>query len=252
MLRYFTIILIFITFPSALCGNNNDSIFLYANSLYHEGKYEEAQEAYHEILNSGFFSAEVYFNLGNAYFRSNKYGKARLYYEKALLISPRDPAIKSNLAFTESLLTDKFEQVPVFFLRQWIIDIRKNMHPDNWAILSLALFITAFVLLVIFLFSKSVLIKKTGFYSGSILFILSVVSLIFTYFSSRYLKNSGTAILTAPSVIVRSAPRDTGKELFIIHEGAKVWLEDTIGEWQEIKLPDGRIGWLPSSVMEKI
>jgi len=241
-----------LSYTLTVTGNNNDSLFVLANKLFQEGKYEEAQDMYHEILNAGYYSAEVYFNLGNAYFRSNKYGKARLFYEKALLVSPRDAAIKTNLAYTETLLPDKFETVPVFFLRQWIIDLRKIMSPDNWSLLSLSLFIIAFIMLVIYLFSRRMLLKKTGFYSGSILFILSLISLTFAYSSLKHIRNSGTAILTTPSVIVRSAPRDTGKELFIIHEGAKVWLENSIGEWQEIKLSDGRIGWLPSSVIEKI
>jgi len=251
MIRIIPIIVLLIL-PSFLRGNDNDSLFNHANALFQEGKYEEAQDVYLEILNSGYYSAEIYFNLGNAFFRSNKYGKARLYYEKALLVSPRDPAIKANLAFTIALLPDKFESVPVFFLRKWIIDLRKSLHPDNWSVLALSLFIVAFILLVIFLFSGRIVLKKIGFYAGAILFILSLISLAFAFASSKYIKNSGTAILTAPSVIVRSAPRDTGKELFIIHEGAKVWLENSIGEWQEIKLSDGRIGWLPSSVIEKI
>src|SRR5690606_34875555 len=105
----------------------------------------DAMETYLQVLNSRVSSAEVYFNLGNACFRSNKYGKARLYYEKALLISPRDPAIKANLAFTETLLTDKFEQVPVFFLRKWMIILRNSMHPNTWAVLSVLIFFVAFV-----------------------------------------------------------------------------------------------------------
>ena len=246
------LILIILALSSSIKGINNDSLFLQANTLFQEGKYEEAQDVYLEILNAGYYSTEVYFNLGNAYFRSNKPGKARLFYEKALLLSPRDQAVKTNLAFTETLLQDKFEEIPVFFLRQWIIDLRKSLHPDPWSILALILFTLAFVFLVIFLFSKSINLRKYGFYSGITLFFLSIICLIFAYSSSRYLKNSGTAILTAPSVIVRSAPGNTAKELFIIHEGAKVWLENSLGEWQEIKLSDGRIGWLPSQAIEKI
>lgn len=235
-----------------MTGNTADSLYKAANELYQEGKYEEAQEAYLGILQTGYYSSEVYFNLGNAYFRSNKLGKARLYYEKALLLSPRDPAIKANLSFTEEQLQDKFENVPVFFLRKWIIDLRKSLHPDSWSMLALILFFIAFVFLVIFLFSKSILWKKNGFYIGTTLLVISFITLIFAFYASKYLKNSGTAILTVPSTIVRSAPRETGKELFIIHEGAKVWLQSTLGDWQEIKLPDGRIGWLPIDVIEKI
>ncbi len=233
-------------------GNITDSLYNSANEYYQEAKYEEAAEIYLEIINSGYHSPEVYYNLGNAYFRSNKMGKARLYYEKALILSPRDQAIKANLALTEAQLQDKFENVPVFFLRKWIIDLRKSLLPDTWSLLALIFFIIAFVLLVIFLFSKSITWKKIGFYSGISLFIISVITLIFAYFASKYFKDSKTAILTVPSVIVRSAPRDTGKELFIIHEGSKVWMESTLGDWQEIKLSDGRVGWLPLEAIEKI
>lgn len=246
------IYLLLFIFSPALKANIADSLYINANECYQEGKYEEAQDIYLEIINKGLYSSEVYYNLGNTYFRLNQAGKARLYYEKALILSPRDQAIQTNLALTIAQLQDKFETVPVFFLRKWIIALRKSLLPNTWSLLSLILFIVAFVFLVIFLFSKTLFWKKFGFYTGFSLFIISVITLIFAYFASKYFKDSGTAILTQPSVIVRSAPRETGKELFVIHEGAKVWLQSTLGDWQEIKISDGRIGWLPSDVIEKI
>ena len=229
-----------------------DSLFERANYLYAEEKYEEAAQTYLDIIKQGYTSYEVLYNLGNSYFRSNKFGKARLFYEKALLLSPGDPSVGNNLALTESLLRDQFDEVPVFFLRTWIISIRKFFTPGTWSVLTISVFSVSFILLVFFLFSKRVNIKKLSFFSGIILFFVSVIFMAFAFASSKYLHNSGTAIITVPSVIVKSAPRESGKELFIIHEGAKVWLENNSGDWQEIKSSDGRIGWLPSSSIEKI
>ena len=229
-----------------------DSLFSAANNLYSEEKYEDAAVTYEEILKTGYTSSEVLFNLGNSWFRSNKLGKARLYYEKALLLSPRDKAIRANLAYTETLLPDKFEEVPVFFLRKWIISLRNIIAPNTWSILALSVFFISFVFLVTFLFSKKIAIKKVTFYIGITFFFVSLVCLLFAFAASNHLHNSGTAILTEPFVTVKSAPRESGKDLFIIHEGAKVWLETKAGEWQEVRIADGRIGWLQSSAIERI
>lgn len=252
MMRLAIFAFILAMFSAVLEAANQDSLFAVANNLYAEENYEAAAETYYEILKTGVTSPELFFNLGNAWFRSNRLGNARLYYEKALLLSPRDKAIKANLAYTESLLIDKFEEVPVFFLREWIISLRKSMAPKTWSVLSLGIFFVSFVLLVIFLFAKRMTVKKMVFYPGVTLFFLSIICLFFSFSASKFLRNSGTAILTVPSGIVKSAPRESGKDLFIIHEGAKVWLENKTGDWQEIRISDGRIGWLPSASIEKI
>ena len=239
-------------FSIQLKGTDLDSLFQLGNEYYQEEKYELATETYLEILNSGYTSPEVLFNLGNSYFKSNKPGKARLYYEKAILLAPQDPAIKANLDFTEKFLPDKFEEVPVFFLRKWIINIRNSLVPESWSILSLSIFFVSFVLLVVFLFAKNISLKRNTFFTGIGLFFISIICLIFAYSSSKFSHNSGSAILTVPSAVVKSAPRDSGKDLFIIHEGTKVWLENETGEWLEIKVSDGRIGWLHESALEKI
>ncbi len=251
-MRYNLQIILLIFLFNPLQGIDLDSVFQSANAYYQEGKYEEATASYLEIINSGYSSSELFYNLGNAYFRSNKTGKARLYYEKALLLSPQDPSIKANLDYIENFLPDKFEEVPVFFLRKWIINLRESLAPDNWAILSLIIFTVSFVLMVVFLFTKKISLKKNTFFSGISLFAISIICLIFAYSASENLRNSNSAVLTVPSTVVKSAPRDSGKDLFIIHEGTKVWLEESTGEWQEIKVSDGRIGWLPSVAVEKI
>jgi tetratricopeptide (TPR) repeat protein len=230
----------------------NDSLFSLGNAYYEEGKYEAAAETYLKVLQEGYASGELLYNIGNSYFRSNKIGKARLYYEKALLYSPRDKAIKANLAYTETLLTDRFEELPVFFLKEWGQGLRMALAPRTWSVSALGIFFVSFILLVVFLFSKSMRIKKASFFSGVILFFISIIFLLFSFSASNHLKNSGTAIITASSVIVKSAPQNNGKDLFIIHEGTKVWLGDKSGNFQEIKVSDGRIGWLLLDEMEKI
>jgi tetratricopeptide (TPR) repeat protein len=244
--------LLLLSINSTLTASVNDSLFNLGNSYYENGKYEVAAETYMKILQKGYTSGELLYNIANSYFRSNKIGKARLYYEKALLQSPRDNAIRANLAYTESLLTDKFEEVPVFFLKRWGEGLRMAIAPKTWSILALGVFFVSFVLLVIFLFSKSMSIKKASFFPGVILFFISIICLLFSFSASNHLKNSGTAIITAPSVIVKSAPQNSGKDLFIIHEGTKVWLGNKSGDFQEIKVSDGRIGWLLLDEMEKI
>ncbi len=229
-----------------------DTTFLKANQLYQEGKYELAAELYLSYEERGLQSSELYFNAGNAFFRSNKLGKARLFYEKALLLDPRDEEIKQNLAFVESMLTDRFEEVPVFFLRSWLNQLFNLLHPNSWAILSLVSFSVFFTGLMIFIFSKSVRFRKIGFYTGVSLLALSIIFYGISLRNARIMEDPGTAIIMEGSQVIRSAPRQSGKELFILHEGTKIWLENEVEEWIEIRLSDGRKGWLPHSAIERI
>src|SRR3989339_1997616 len=83
-----------------------DADFNAANKLYESGKYTESAAAYNTIIGDGNQSAEVYYNLGNSYFKEKKLGLAILSYEKALKISPRDPDIKYNLDFARSFIKE--------------------------------------------------------------------------------------------------------------------------------------------------
>jgi tetratricopeptide (TPR) repeat protein len=229
-----------------------DSTFNRANLLYQNGLYEEAIESYDSLIRLGLGSSALYYNLGNAYFRSNKLGKARLYYEKALKISPGDEDAAANLNYLQNLLVDRIDEVPRFFLSKWFNSVIRSLSSDRWAYLSMLTFIFSLILFSLYLFMRNQSLRKTGFYLSILFFIFCSFSFLFSWKMHRLLKYPDSAIVIDLSVNVKSSPRETGTGLFILHEGAKVWLEDKTGGWQEIRLSDGRKGWVPETTLESI
>lgn len=249
------LVYILILLPLAVSGVDKpeaDSLFTQANQLYQDEKYEEAIDRYLDILDSGFESAELYFNTGNAYFRSNKLGKARLFYERAKLLDPNDEDIQTNLAYTESLLTDRFEQVPQLFLKRWIKSLLNFLGSNGWLMVSLLFFVLFLVSALFYIFIPSVRVKKAGFFSGIVFFLITVATFLFSNRQYQYQKDPGAAIVMEGSLVVKSAPRESGKDLFILHEGTKVWMESDLGNWMEIRITDGRQGWVRTTAIEEI
>jgi len=206
-----------------------DSLYYRANEKYQAGEYEKAIELYQEIITNGFESSVLYFNLGNAYFRSNKIGMSRLYYEKALKLDPDNEDASVNLNYISNLLVDKFETIPEIFLKRWLKSLISLMNSDNWAMLSMITFVLSLVSFSLYLLFSSLSIRKPGFFAGLIFLTISLISFGFSWKQHRYEVVPSSAIVTESFVNVKSTPRDTGTDLFVLHEGAKVWLEDIAG-----------------------
>lgn len=241
-----------VLFSAGLYAEIPDSLYYKANEKYQEGRFEEAIQLYQSVIDRGYESPVLYYNLGNAFFRSNKLGKSRLYYEKALKLDPQMEDAWVNLALVENLLVDKFEEIPVFFLKRWYKSFIRLLTSNNWALISLISFIFAFMSFSIYLLVRQTGVRKTGFFSGLVFFMISLLTFMFSWQQKNNEILPQNAIVTEYLVNVKSAPRDTGTDLFVLHEGTKVWLEDSAADWMEIRLSDGRKGWLPSSSIEEI
>jgi tetratricopeptide (TPR) repeat protein len=252
MIRRISLILSFLAFFATISAGTPDSLYYKANQKYQEGKYEESIELYQKIISEGFESSVLYYNLGNASFRSNKIGKARIYYEKALKLDPNNEDATFNLTYLEGILVDKFEDIPELFLKTWLRSLISLMNSDQWAIISMAAFFLAALLFSMYLLLRKVSIRKTGFYGGLILLLITLFSFAFSWKQRNSEIIPESAVVIEYLVNVKSTPRDTGTDLFVLHEGAKVWLEDIAGEWREIRLSDGRKGWVPIASIENI
>ena len=231
---------------------NTDSLYSEANKLYQQGQFEPALERYHAVILSGSESADLYYNMGNAAFRANSIGHAILYYEKALKIEPTHEDAIHNLEFVGRYRLDAFEEVPTFFLGAWIAGFVQLFPEQTWSILALILFLIILIGLLIFLFSRSMILKKLGFIGGLaalFLFILAISSAISRH---RDIVDPDTGIILAPSVVVRSSPSESGTELFILHEGTKVEVNEAVSGWQNIKVVDGREGWILAEEFDTI
>lgn len=221
-----------------------DSLFNAANQLYEREAYEAALETYHAVILAGQESADLYYNMGNAAFRSNSIGHAVLYYEKALKMDPSHEDAAHNLDFVSRYRTDAFEEVPVLFISAWISAFVQLFPEHIWSILAMIFFVIILSGIVLYLYSRSVFLKKLGFISALTALLLFTVSLSSAIGRHREIVNPDSGIILAPSVVVRSSPSESGTELFILHEGTKIDVNEEVGGWQNIRLVDGREGWI--------
>ena len=198
-------------------------------------------------------SADVYYNLGNSYYKINEIAKAILNYEKALLLQPGNGDIRANLEIARGKTVDKVEAVPEIFFVTWTKALINSMSVDSWAIWGIVSFLLLIVSLYFFIFSKQVVLKKVGFIAGIIFLIVVVMANVFASKQKEELLNRDTAIIMSPSVTVRSTPSENGTSLFILHEGHKVNIkDDSMKDWKEIRLEDGKVGWVPVGSIEII
>lgn len=223
-----------------------------AEESYTKEDYGKAIELYESALNKYGESAAVYYNLGNAYYKANKIAPAVLNYERALLLAPGDGDIRFNLQMARQKAVDQIEPLDTFFLSKWFNRIQDMGSADGWATLALVCFLLFIGCLILFFFSRKLLLKKGGFYAGIVLLVIVLVANIFAARQKTDLENRSTAIVFAPTVTVKSSPNESGTDLFILHEGTKVAIKSTLGEWSEIVLEDGNVGWMPSSKIEII
>ena len=223
-----------------------------ADSAYVNGNYQEAIKGYEALLKQG-VSAEIYYNLGNAYYRTENITRAVLNYERALLLSPGDGDIRFNLQIARSKTIDKIVPESEMFFVTWYRSLVNLMSVDGWgrtALISLALVI---VLFLVYLFSARVWMQKVGFFGGAVLLLLFVLSNFFAWQQRQQLLYRQGAIVVAPSVTVKSTPAQNGTDLFILHEGTKVVITDgSMKKWREIRLADGKKGWIESKKIELI
>ncbi len=229
-----------------------DSLYQMANSLYQQGQYEPALEQYNAVILSGKESADLYYNMGNAAFRSNSIGHAILYYEKALKLEPAHEDAIHNLDFVSRYRLDTFEEVPVLFLGAWISGFVQMFPEQTWSIMAMLFFVIILAGLLFYLFSRSMVLKKSGFISGIVGLVLFVITVSSALSRHRDIVNPDTGIILAPSVVVRSSPSESGTELFILHEGTKIEVNENVSSWQNIKLIDGREGWIVVGDFESI
>ncbi|WP_369699751.1 BatD family protein [Prevotella sp. P6B4] len=243
-----TVILLLLLAPMAA----NAATKAEADSAYVNGNYQEAIKGYESLLKNG-ASAEIYYNLGNAYYRTENITRAVLNYERALLLSPGDGDIRFNLQIARSKTIDKIVPESEMFFVTWYRSLVNLMSVDGWARTALVALVLVIGLFLVYLFSGRVWMQKVGFFGGFALLALFVVSNIFAWQQRQQLLYRQSAIVVAPSVTVKSTPAQNGTDLFILHEGSKVVITDSsMKNWREIRLADGKKGWLESKKIEMI
>lgn len=230
-----------------------DSLFNAGNEAYSGGMWEDAVSAYTAVENLGLESPALYCNLGNAWYKSGDIARAMLYYERALKLDPSYSDARYNRTVVSDFVQDRIEPVPEFILKTWVRDLCYALDSDTWAVAGLVFLAVTAAALLLLLLSSSLALRRTGFFSGIVFFLLAVMSVTFAFWQkSDYMRKDGAIIMT-PVVSVKSSPSsEASTDLFILHEGTKVIIIDEVGEWRNIELADGRQGWMRSADMDII
>ena len=223
-----------------------------ADAEYSKGNYQQAIKDYEELLKAG-ESAEIYYNLGNAYYRTENITRAVLSYERALLLNPADDDIRFNLQMARSKTIDKITPESEMFFFTWYRSLVNLMTIDGWAHLAIASIILTLILALVYLFAGHLTLRKIGFYGGVLFLIIFLLSNLFAFQQKQMLMKRNGAIVTAPSVTIKKTPVANSADQGVIHEGTRVdIIDDTMRDWKEIHLADGREGWIPATQIEKI
>jgi len=232
--------------------NYVNELFNKANKEYHDRNYQQAIDDYLKINSQNYQSPELYYNLGNCYYKTDSIGKSILFYEKAKRLSPSDEAIAFNLQLANLKVTDKIEPVSDFILVQWWNNLVRSIAADSWAVCAIVLLWIGLMVLLFFFFSPSLNVRKVSFFGGAIFLFLSAVIFTFTFSRYHYDTTVKYGVIIYSTAHIMSEPDDKSKELFVLHEGIKVRLLSSSDNYNNIELPDGKQGWVEDGALGKI
>jgi tetratricopeptide (TPR) repeat protein len=221
-----------------------DTLVVNANKAFLNKDYDKAIDNYQKVVDQGYESPFLYYNLGNAYYRKGILGEAIFNYEKGLKLNPTDEDLLYNLKIANAHIVDKIDKVPEFLLLRWwktFISIFSLRLLDIILALLFVLFLTA---VWFFIFGKTSGYKKGGLFAGTSLLILLVLTVFLYIGKVDELKSSHYAIVLAKEVTAMTSPDESSKAIFILHEGTKVSAEDEVGMWEQVRLADGKKGWV--------
>lgn len=237
---------------STLTWAQNNQLFDEANTLYNDANYTEALEKYKTILKSGEHSAALYFNIANAHYKLNHIAPSIYYYEKALLLKPNDKDIQNNIAFARNMTVDAIDSAPEVGISKLIKNMTNMMSFDAWAKSSVGFVFLFVILFVAYYFMYSTSKKRLAFVSGSLSLMLSFIALGFAFHKFKLVSNDQPAIVFAQETKIKSEPNLRSAEAFVLHEGTKVQVLDTVSNWKKIKLSDGKTGWIMNDDIKMI
>lgn len=251
-MKQYILSLIFLLPAVLFAQGNNIQLWEKANAFFTTEEYQKALEIYQQIVDSGEESADLYFNLGNAFYKTGDVNNAILNYERAKVLAPHDEDIDFNLKIANQFVVTKIEPLTQPFFLRWRSSVVNKYPTDTWATISIISFLLFLILLGLYIFSKLVSIKRISFFIGIIAVLFAGFTFSFAAQQKKKINERKHAIVFCPRVTVKSSPTQTGTDLFLIYEGLKVEITDSLNNWKEIKLADGNEGWMPDSCIVKI
>ena len=241
--------------PAAMNAQDNylESMWDEANLAYTEGRWQDAVDGYQMIADASLESAPLWCNLGDAYYRTGNVSKAILCYERALKIDPSYDDARFNLDFLNSQIQDRIDPVPELILKTWMRKVSHLLDSNSWAVCFLVLLALTLAMVLMFLLSSTLAGRRVGFFTALVTLLLAAAALSFSVWQKGEYMQADKAIVMRPVSSVKSSPSyESAKDLFVLHEGTKVKIIDSVGSWNNVELADGRQGWIPSSDLERI
>lgn len=251
IIKHLTLIFLLLA-PSLLMAEKNEQIIRQANQDYSSGLYNNAIAGYSEVLNNGVESAELYYNLGNAYFKVNDMASAILFFERAKRLNYYDEDINHNLQVANNRIADKISEVPVIFYKQWWNRFYNLLGVNAWAKVNIAILVIFLIFVLVYFVARIIIIRKVAFWLGIGMFVFALSSFGFAFQKYKSFHTHNHAIVFSPSITIKSSPAENSVDLFVVHEGTKVKILDSIGEWREIKIANGSVGWIQQSAISVI
>ena len=221
-------------------------LFAKANQAYTEGKYDVAISSYHQILNNDEYSFELYYNLGNSYYKTNNIPKAILYYEKAKRLKSNDQDLVHNIEMANQKIVDQREELEDD-LFSWF-----KVSEATFSISALLTLLLAVIGFVFFIWGNLLLLRKTGLFVGITFSVLFLLSSFLAFLSKNNQEKSLEGIIMKPVCHVKTEPKEDSNDAFILHEGSKVELLFEEMSWCKVQYSSNKIGWVEKIVLEKI
>jgi tetratricopeptide (TPR) repeat protein len=222
------------------------------NALYQKGKYEQAIKAYESVLATKQHAPELYFNLGNCYYKLNKVAPSIYNYEKALVLNPNDAEAKNNLKFAQKLTIDEVKEVPKVGFEKLLRDFTAIYHYNTWAWIAVGFSLLFLVFFVSYYFSQTAVFKRIFFFGMFVLISFLLISVSAALFEKSHFENERPAIVFAEMAAVKSEPQKSATAIFTLHEGTKVYVQQVLSNWKKIQLTDGTEGWMEASAIKEV
>lgn len=226
--------------------------FADGNDYYKKENYKAAITSYESVLASGQESAELYFNLGNSYFKLHQVAPSIYNFEKALLLNPESTEAKINLDYAKKLRIDDIKELPKVGFSKLIQDFTSSYSYDTWAWISVSLAFGFLLFFIGYFFSDKAIIKRTFFTGMFILLVAIFVTILAAFLEKRFSEKNRPAIVFAEITLLKNEPKISGKTLFTIHEGSKVYVLEVKENWKKVELTDETVGWIESSSIKEL
>jgi tetratricopeptide (TPR) repeat protein len=240
------IVVLFVLFFTIGATAQNEVLFTRATDSYNAGEFEKAIEYYQRIIDNGKHSAELYFNMANAYYKRDEIGPSIYYYEKALLLKPNDPEILNNLGYAQNMRLDAIDTIPESAMTRFYNTVVGKFSFDQWAYFSVAMIFLFVLAYLAYYLLKIAIQKRISFTISMLALLLCIAALCFAYLQYDAYKSNNPAIIFEREVAITSEPNERSERIFTLHEGTKVNVLEELNNWMKIKIEDGQTGWLPS------